>query len=231
LISYDSSKDSGLNVGLNGVASGNFQTVDPDETRSYIWYAGNISSDGEGARVLTPVEFGGVNMTASDLLLQGSYGFYGALVIEPQGSKWDASENHELSAKIKDSSGKLLFTEVIVLGASTKNAMAGAGSEVRFRVLNPNVGTAGQVSDSTNLITIEGHNWPEEPYVEDSTVIEYNEVSQTMGSQQVTSLESYNMVLTSAGGVEKLPGDYEFYYYPAGPSKKTRLGTLTVTPE
>jgi hypothetical protein len=135
-----------------------------------------------------------------------------------------------LSATIRDQAGHHLFSEIIIAGQQTANVSAVAGSQVRLRVLNPNKGSAGQVDDNTNLITIEGHNWPEEPYINDSSVIGNNRATQIMGTQQVTSLESYNLLIESAGGVAKTAGAYDFYYYPKGPGS-TKLGTLTVTTE
>jgi hypothetical protein len=229
LISYDAAQDGGLNIGMNGVADQQYQTVAPGESRTYTWYAGNISLNDNDEREPTPVEFGGVNLVASGQMLQASYGLYGALIIEPAGSSWDPSENHSLSATIKNAHGEPMFTEIVILGSNEVNASARAGTEVRFRVLNPNNGAPGQVDNTTNLITIEGHNWPEEPYVNLSTVIGNNPVTQTMGTQQVTSLESYNLVIDSAGGVKPTAGSYDFYYYPQGPGVK--LGTLKVTLE
>jgi len=228
LISYDAATASGLNIGLNGVADQQYQTVAPGEQKSFIWYAGNITLGSQSEPVPTPVEFGAVNLVPSDQLLQASYGLSGALIIEPAGSTWKASEQHALTATINDASGNAMFTEIVISGQSTSDASAIAGTEVRFRVLNPNRGTAGQVGDSANLITIEGHNWPEEPFVNQSTVIGDNPLTQTMGTQQVTSLESYNLVIDSAGGVAQTTGEFDFYYYPKGPGK-TKLGTLTVT--
>ncbi len=237
LISYDANQSSGLNIGLNGVTDQQYQTVAPGQTQSFTWYAGNMSLDHNNQRVLTPVEFGGVNLITSDQILQTSYGLFGALVIEPAGSQWAVSDNHSLTASIQDADGNLLFTEIVIannnISATNNNTIAAsavAGSQVRFRVLNPNNGAPGQVNDSANVITIEGHNWPEEPYVLDSTVISNNPITQTMGTQQVTSIESYNLVIDSAGGVAKTTGEFDFYYYPNGPGT-TKLGTLTVTPE
>ncbi len=231
LISYDPATGSGLNIGLNGVSDQAYQTVAPGESGSFTWYAGNITLGADGERVLTPVEFGSVNLIPSGQMLQASYGLYGALIIEPAGSSWAAADNHSLSAVINDTNGDPLFTEIVIAGTHTTNASAVAGSQVRFRVLNPNSGTPGQVGDSANVITIEGHNWPEEPYRHLSTVIGNNPVTQSMGTQQVTSLESYNLVLDSAGGVARTTGKFHFYYYPKGPGETTRLGTLTVTPQ
>lgn len=229
LITYDTSENSGLNVGLNGVAEQNFQTVAPGKTKSFIWYAGNISLDKNNHRKLLPVEFGGVNLSPSGPILQASYGLTGALIVEPQGSSWDKSENHSLSANILDSENQPLFTEIVIVDKHSANASAKAGSQVRFRVLNANQGSAGQVADSENMITVEGHNWLEEPYTDGSAVIGDNIESQTLGTQQVTSLESYNLLIESAGGVKRTLGTYAFYYYPKGPTEKNTLGTLTVT--
>ena len=119
----------------------------------------------------------------------------------------------------------------MILGnTSAPNTTVNAGSEVRFRVLNPNRvlnannDPTGQVGDSTNVVTIEGHNWPEEPYIKASEVIADNGISQTMGTQQVTSLESYNLLIPSAGGLAQTIGEYKFYYYPTG----TAIGVLNV---
>jgi hypothetical protein len=231
LIGYDAGQDSGLNVGINRASQGESLTVAPGKTKTYTWYAGNISLNENNQRVLTPVEFGGVNLTPSDLLLQASYGLAGALVIEPEGSQWSDEDDTALSATINDNKGNPIFTEVVILGnTSAPNTTVDAGSEVRFRVLNPNRvlnsnnDPSGQVGDSANVVTIEGHNWPEEPYIEASEVIADNGISQTMGTQQVTSLESYNLLISSAGGVAQTIGEYKFYYYPTG----TAIGVLNV---
>ncbi|MEM7258070.1 MAG: hypothetical protein AAF404_11860, partial [Pseudomonadota bacterium] len=220
LLSYDASRSSGLNVGINSL-----QSAGPGETVDYLWYAGNISFDENNNRVLTPVEFGGVNLSPSDPILQASYGLVGALIVEPFGALWEASEDG-LSAIVDSETGA--FTEVVIVGShSAAETLALPGSEVRFRVLNPNAdGGPGNVSDGTHLITVEGHNWKEEPYLEASTVIGLNTASQTMGTQQVTPLESYNLLIESAGGESRQEGDYAFYYYPQGPD--AQLGKLVV---
>ncbi len=61
------------------------------------------------------------------------------------------------------------------------------------------------MSDNVNLIAIEGHGWPEEPYLAGSAVIALNPQSQWLGTQQVTPLESYNLLLPEAGGVAGWP--------------------------
>ncbi|WP_196138409.1 hypothetical protein [Aliikangiella sp. G2MR2-5] len=226
LIAYDGATSAGFNIGSNQTSS-----VAAGETKDFIWYAGNIAVDKSGNKIYTPVEFGGVNLIPSDPLLQQSWGLYGVLVVEPEGATWDSSEQHKFAAQIKDGKGNLLFSEVIVLGNQSSDLDAIAGKEVRLRVLNPNSAPPGTVNNNTNLITIEGHGWPEEPYRSDSTVIANNPVSQWMGTQQVTPIETYNMLLPSAGGEEGLQGDYAFYYYPKGPYSTNVLGTLKVRKE
>ena len=214
LVAYDAANASGLNIGFNPISS-----VAPQSQKTFYWYAGNIALDKKGKRILTPVEFGGVNLVASDPILQQSYGFFGALIIEPEHSQWAAAENHNLSVVVTDNKNRPLFTEVVVTGnVAPKNTEVAAGTEVRMRVLNPNVsGTPGQVTNSTHLITVEGHSWEEEPYTHASKVIGHNPLTQILGTQQVTPLESYNLVLPKAGGEKAEPGNYAFYYYPQGP--------------
>ena len=148
------------------------------------------------------------------------------MVIEPKGSTW---EPHSLVTTVKDADGSPLFTEIILAGNADPetplNASAQAGSEVRFRVLNSGNASPGNMTNSTKMIVVDGHDWQEEPYIFKSTVIGDNKLSQHLGSQQVTTLESYNLILPSAGGKKRQPGDYNFFYYPTG----SPLGTLKVT--
>ncbi|MGJ8677370.1 MAG: hypothetical protein ACSHX0_07615 [Akkermansiaceae bacterium] len=233
MLSYDTTKAAGMNVGLNSVKQP--QTVESGKSTTYYWYAGAIELV-DGERVMTPIEFGGVHLLPSDPMLQQSFGLFGVISIQPIGSQWSDAQAHDVVATIKDAGGEPLFTEIIIAGNAASAAVIGdegdivaevsAGSEVRFRVLNSGNAAAGQTTNSTNMITIQGHNWLEEPYIEGSTVIGHNPESQTLGTQQVTSLESYNLVLPSAGGVHKQAGNYTFFYYPKGDA----LGTLKVTP-
>ena len=61
LVAYDVTSGDGVNVGFNPT-----QTVDPttDTTRTFYWYAGNLSFDENNNLVETPVEFGSVNLAA-----------------------------------------------------------------------------------------------------------------------------------------------------------------------
>ena len=226
LLSYNPLNSSGLNLGMNPT-----QTVAPGEAPiSYTWYAGTIDLV-DGQRVLTPVEFGGTLLLPSDPLLQASYGLHGVLLIQPEGSTWSDDEAHQLHATIKDANGQPRFTEIVVAGASNSSRPhsldaipVNAGSEVRFRLFNSGAETDGNVGNTTNVFTVQGHDWQELPYIADSRKIGNNPLTQQMGTQQVTPLEAYNIVLPSAGGSYKTPGTYEFYYFPT----LDKLGSLLV---
>lgn len=81
------------------------------------------------------------------------------------------------------------------------------GTPVRFRMLYSDGGGGG----TAQVVMIHGHGWQEEPFVDGSTVIGNNRMSQWLGAQQMTQFEQYNMVLPSAGGKFQVPGDYLFH--------------------
>jgi hypothetical protein len=84
LVSYTMSEGDGNNVGFNNV-----QTAAPGGKAEYVWYAGNIETDPEtGFRTPIPVEFGAINLMASDPIKGSNKGLIGGLVVEPTGSTW-----------------------------------------------------------------------------------------------------------------------------------------------
>jgi hypothetical protein len=84
LVGYDVQEGDGNNVGFNKV-----QTAAPGGKVFYKWYAGHINPDGTH----TPVEFGGVNLMASDPIKGSNKGLIGGLVIEPQNSSWRCDDD------------------------------------------------------------------------------------------------------------------------------------------
>jgi hypothetical protein len=85
LVEYDMSKSDGMNVGFNTV-----QTVPIGGVVNYKWYAGKVETvEGQpGNRVATPIEYGAINLMASDPIEGSSKGLIGALIIEPAGTTW-----------------------------------------------------------------------------------------------------------------------------------------------
>jgi hypothetical protein len=85
LVEYDMFESDGMNVGFNQV-----QTAAPGETVKYKWYAGKIDLNPEtGERTAVPMEYGAINLMASDPIEGSSKGLIGALIIEPQGATWN----------------------------------------------------------------------------------------------------------------------------------------------
>ena len=96
LLSYDAATANGINVGYNSKN----QTVGYNDKITYNWYAGAIERDQTGALKYTPIELGTLNLLPADLLTQHIWGLYGAMVIEPAGSKW--------TCDAQDSTGKMI---------------------------------------------------------------------------------------------------------------------------
>lgn len=85
LVEYDMFDSDGMNVGFNPV-----QTAAPGGSTTYKWYAGKveITPGTPGNRTATPIEYGAINLMASDPIEGSSKGLIGALIIEPQGATW-----------------------------------------------------------------------------------------------------------------------------------------------
>jgi hypothetical protein len=87
---------------------------------------------------------------------------------------------------------------------------ADPGDPTRFRVMQPNGG-------DQHVFELFGHVWQEEPYNNDSTVISNNPTSQWQGSRMgLSATDRFDIVLPSAGGVNKVPGDYLYRSFPGG---------------
>lgn len=107
----------------------------------------------------------------------------------------------------------------------TPTFTATAGTPVRIRMSHP-YGTG--VDDN---VTVHGHVWQEEPYKNASTALGYNPLSQWQGSRsQLASLNTYDMLIDKAGGVNAVPGDYLYRTYIGGNFTAGIWGIMTVTP-
>jgi hypothetical protein len=80
---------------------------------------------------------------------------------------------------------------------------ANAGTPVRFRLMHPEgTGTA-------QVFTLSGHVWQREPYINNSTVMGNNTLSQWLGSHDSHGgTDHYDIVIARAGGMNGVPGDY-----------------------
>ncbi|MGH9761290.1 MAG: hypothetical protein ACREAC_10645, partial [Blastocatellia bacterium] len=96
LLSFNITSNSGSNIGYNPnqtVAPCNPNGQDctnpsnwPKQT--YSWYGGAFEATPGGPIAATPVEFGGLNLFPSDMMLQHEFGMVGAMVIEPERATW-----------------------------------------------------------------------------------------------------------------------------------------------
>jgi hypothetical protein len=87
LVHFEVRGDNGVNAGFNLDS-----TIGPGESRDYEWYAGIIEVREDRTSIVTPVEFGAVNLMPADLLKQSHKGLVAALVVEPRGSQWTFPE-------------------------------------------------------------------------------------------------------------------------------------------
>jgi hypothetical protein len=89
---------------------------------------------------------------------------------------------------------------------------ATAGTAVRFRVLQP-----GGDSVGANIIfEIHGHSWQQEPFTNSSSVLGDNPKSNVLGADILVPHKALNILVDSAGGPDKVPGDYLYYNFLAG---------------
>ncbi len=292
LLSYDVTKSNGANVGYNPTNQlASIAGVSPcplppcNQTVTYRWYAGNVELQANGSLKGTPVEFGTLNLLPSDPLFQHPNGLVGAIVIEPQGSKWTEDTISRASATVTKSDGTT-FREFVVMvqddaqyyvngqyistnnnnyndnsginygtepmdyrygnltgayatngnnQAATSNSLVGgdprtpvftapAGTPVRFRLAHsPGIGP--------EVFTINGHVWQRQPYMNNSTQIGPNPLSQWIGSRDNHgATDHFDLVIDKAGGKGAVPGDYLYSVFLPGQANLGMWGIFRVTP-
>jgi hypothetical protein len=80
---------------------------------------------------------------------------------------------------------------------------ARAGTPVRFRLMHP------QGTGTAQVFTVNGHVWQRNPYINNSTVMGDNPLSQWMGSHDAHGgTDHYDLLIDKAGGQNGIPGDY-----------------------
>ncbi len=116
LLSYDLRTSDGASVGANPV-----QTAPPGGRAEYWWYAGTIDGAAQ-----TPVEFGPVNLLPSDPLMQVYHGLFGALVVEPAGSRWQADPTTQAQATVW--AGDKVYREFVLMYQNDANMLTNGHS-------------------------------------------------------------------------------------------------------
>jgi hypothetical protein len=104
---------------------------------------------------------------------------------------------------------------------------AAAGTPVRLRLLVPGTSTSNALTPGM-VFMVHGHPWQEQPYINDSTKIGFNPLSETQGAQQAGVGQKFDLLFPSAGGQFKVPGDYLYTTYQTGNSAGT-WGLFRVT--
>ncbi|WP_051961660.1 hypothetical protein [Methylobacter sp. BBA5.1] len=123
LLEFDLLTGSGLSVGQNWtLPGGNFAAAAPGKSVSYKWYAGRMTirndpnaQSNPQRRFAEPVEYGAVNLMSSDRIKHASKGAIGALIIEPQGAKWQEDASSRASATVTLKSGNDSFREHVLI--------------------------------------------------------------------------------------------------------------------
>jgi hypothetical protein len=90
--------------------------------------------------------------------------------------------------------------------------VAPAGMPTRFRLLVPSTATSNALN-APPVFIIHGHHWQEEPYINDSTKIGFNRLSETQGAVQGGVGQKFDLLLPSAGGSSRIAGDYLYTTY------------------
>jgi hypothetical protein len=90
--------------------------------------------------------------------------------------------------------------------------VAAAGTPVRFRLLLPSTVTSNAIRPPP-VFMVHGHPWQEEPYINDSTKLGFNPLSETQGAQQGGVGQKFDLLFPSAGGQNKVPGYYLYTTY------------------
>ena len=67
---------------------------------------------------------------------------------------------------------------------------------------------AGGTASFPGVFTIHGHHWQEEPWTQDGSRLGSNPLSQTFGMEQMVPYQVLNALLDSAGGADRVSGDY-----------------------
>jgi hypothetical protein len=90
--------------------------------------------------------------------------------------------------------------------------VASAGMPTRFRLVIPSTTTSNGIV-APPVFIVHGHNWQEEPYIDRSTKIGDNRLSEHFGAAQGGPNQKFDLLFPSAGGADKVPGDYLYTTY------------------
>ncbi|HYI12320.1 MAG TPA: hypothetical protein VEK57_24920 [Thermoanaerobaculia bacterium] len=116
------------------------------------------------------------------------------------------------------------FSDAFVLTEpQTPIFSAAKGTPTRFRLLHPGG------SGNPQILALHGHVWQELPYTDVSTAIGDNRLSQWLGMRDnYATNTAYEIVLPSAGGTNRITGDYVWRNMPANILQQGMWGIFRV---
>jgi hypothetical protein len=135
----DVTRSDGQEVGFNPT-----QTATSGHTVTYQWYAGDLEIGPTGIATARPIEFGATNLTSSDPIKHSNKGAIGALIIEPEGSKWTDDAGSHASSTVTTASGQTIRDFAVLLQNDVNLRYGSDGSAV------PGVGEIDDAEDSGN---------------------------------------------------------------------------------
>ena len=107
LVEYDLNISDGAKVGYNKDT-----TVGPNQSITYVWYAGERQVNDQGQIFGVPIEFGSSGLRdMGDVIKHASHGAGGMLIIEPEGSKWKTDFSFNTFRKGSNSSANIYDPE------------------------------------------------------------------------------------------------------------------------
>jgi manganese oxidase len=151
---------------------------------------------------------------------------------EPMSSRFSAPpkgsfDNIDIAAATSDSIAPhpvLGPTGATGVDPQTPVYVAAAGMPTRFRVLHPG-------GNSYSAWTVHGHVWQRSPYVAESTVLAPNVHSDWIGAVGAFGpLDTFNVLLDSAGGRFAVPGDYLYRSVLSAEFQSGQWGVFRVVP-
>lgn len=105
----------------------------------------------------------------------------------------------------------------------TPHFVVGKNTPIRIRLAHPG-------GNNSEVFNLHGHVWQEAPYENISTVIGRNDTSQWFGFRdQVGPLNSFDLLIQSAGGVDGVTGDYLYNSFTSSTYGAGLWGVMSVT--
>jgi len=177
----------------------------------------------------------GNNLSAFNYRSEPFFYRFGGLANKAMGANAPADWGH-LSATDLGNINGFIFPNMDTTPATSNSLVGGdpqtpifrapGGMPVRFRLADP-----GGVGDNQQVFELTGHVWEELPYQQNSTVLGHNPQSQHAGTTPSYGPSShYDVLIDSAGGKNKIAGDYRYRSWTGNQYQAGLFGLFRVGP-